>query len=244
MAYTALDLITDTLVDLGVLADEETPTDSQAQGGLRKLNNMLEDWNIQSFLVYGATSDVFPLISNQGTYTIGTGGNFNIPRPNNIVSAAVRDISLPAANRLDYALDILNDMEYQDIALKGLTTNLPMAIYFDNQFPLMNAYLYPIPSTTQYSLVLWTSGIISSFALTDTVALAPGYKRAIMTNLCLELAPSYGAQAVQVAEAMRRNAKSAKDNLKVQNFQLTPLTFDDRLGPQYWNYLTGYFGRA
>ena len=236
MAYTALTIITDALVDIGVLADEETPTAAQAAGGLRKLNNMIESWNIESLLVYGSFPNVFPLVSNQGVYTLGAGGNFNIPRPNYIVYASVRDQSLPVAQRLDYPLYIYTDQEYAEVSLKGLTGSLPLGVYFDQTFPLINTYVFPVPSTGQYSLVIWTQGIIGELLLNDTIDLAAGYKRALTANLCEELAPSYG---LEVPSSVQKMAIESKAALKLKNFQLNELSIDPKLTGRGFNYLTG-----
>jgi len=58
MADTALTIITDSLLDIGVLADEEVPTASQAAGALRKLNNLIDSWNIESLIEFPAVDPV------------------------------------------------------------------------------------------------------------------------------------------------------------------------------------------
>lgn len=236
MTETALDLVTNALLDLGVLADEETPTASQAAGGLRKLNNLVEAWNIEHLMVYGASESIFPLVANDGIYTLGTGGNFNMARPTNITSAYVVDNSLPAAQRYSFPLYLYNQDEYADVRLKGLATSLPQGVYFDYGFPLINVYLYPIPSTAQYSLSIWTTGIISAFSLTTTVNLAPGYKRALESNLSVELAPSYEREPSKITLAI---SQSSKADLKTNNFTLNELQIDSRLGSPSFNWISG-----
>jgi hypothetical protein len=238
MADTALDLVTNALLDLGVLADEEAPTASQAAGGLRKLNNLIESWNIEDLLVYGSTQSVFPLVANQGSYTIGTGGNFNTVRPNKIVRAYIRDLTQPAASRVDFPLYIYTTEEYADYALKGMTNNFVWGVYFDDDFPLITAYFTPIPSTSQYSFVMWTDGIIGNLTLDQTISLAPGYLRALEANLVIELAASY---SVPIPQSVAAIAITSKADLKTKNFELNELTVDPRLaGQSYFNYYTGY----
>lgn len=236
MVETARTLVTNALLDLGVIAEGETPTASQAVGGLRKLNNMIDAWNIENLMVYGSTQNVFPLVSNDGVYTLGTGGDFNIPRPDNIISAYVRDSSLPAAQIYDFPLYIYNTQEYADVRLKGLTTALPQGVYFDDSFPLINVYVYPVPSTAQYSLVIWTPGILPTLTLDTVISLAPGYKRALESNLVIELAASYERQPPQTVISI---AQSSKADLKTKNFQLGELQIDDRLTTPNFNWLTG-----
>lgn len=222
MADTALTLITDALIDIGVLADEEVPTAAQAQSALRKLNNMIDSWNIENLAVYGSTQHILNLQANKGIYTIGEGGDLNIPRPNNITSASARDLTQPPTSQIDYPLYLMNDMEYQNIILKGLTSPWPnMAIWFNKKYPLIEAYVYPVPVSDNFGISIWDSGILNSLTLHQEVNLAPGYKRALTANLCKELAPSYG---VQVPEGVAQVAISSKADIKVKNLQLNELS--------------------
>lgn len=239
MADTALTLITDALLDLGVLADEETPSASQAQGGLRKLNNLLDSWNIENLMVYGAQSYTIPLVSGQASYTIGTGGNLNIPRPTSIQSAYVRDLTLPVAQRLDYPLYMYTNQEWSDVAFKGQTASWPnWGVWFDDSYPLINAYVNPVPNTSQYGLVIWIAGDLANLDLNDVISLAPGYKRAIVANLAIEMAPSY---QVEPSAAIVEIARQSKSLIKSKNFQLNELQIDPRLTGAVFDYRTGYY---
>lgn len=222
MTDTALTIITDALLDIGVLADEEVPTASQAAGALRKLNNMLDAWNIEELMVYGSTAYVLPLVSGQGVYTIGPSGNLNMPRPNEITSAYIRNPSVGSTtNQSDLPLYIFNNQEWADQSFKNMTADYPyIGVWFDMTYPLISAYILPIPSSSQYQLVFWTDGIISQFSLNDPVNLAPGYKRAVTSNLCIELAGSY---SVQIPDSVLAIAESSKQSIRALNLQLNEL---------------------
>lgn len=222
MADTALTLIVDALIDIGVLADTEVPTAAQAQSALRKLNNMIDSWNIENLSVYGSTQHVLPLEPNKSIYTIGEGGDLDIPRPNNITSAAARQNGVPTTSQVDYPLYMMNAQEYQDITVKGLTSPWPnMAVWFNPKYPLIECYVYPIPTGNDFSVIFWDSGILSNLTLNQEVNFAPGYKRAITANLCSELAPSYG---VQVPNDMKQIAISSKADIKTKNLQINQLS--------------------
>lgn len=221
MADTALTIITDAMLDIGVLADEEVPTAAQAQSALRKLNNMIDAWNIENLAIYGTTPHIIPMVPGKGMYTIGEGGDLDISRPNNITSAAARDLTQPENLRVDYPLYIMSDMEYQNIVQKGLQSPWPnMAIWFNKKYPLMEAYVYPVPTNSNFGVVIWDSGIISNFTLHQEINLAPGYKRSITANLCFELAPSYG---VEVPSAVEQIAVTSKADIKTKNLQVNEL---------------------
>lgn len=229
MAETALTLITDALLDLGVLADEETPTASQAVGGLRKLNNMIDAWSIENLLLFSAQSFTIPMVAGQGVYTIGPGGDVDVDRPLNVTSAYVRDTSLPITQQMDVPLYLYNNQEWQDVAFKSQQASYPnWGIWFDSGYPLVRAYMNPVPSSSQYSIVFWTSGPIGDLTLNQVISLPPGYKRGLVANLAIELAPSYG---VQISPALAQIANDSKARLKIKNVQINEL--GSRMGGWY-----------
>ena len=239
MVDTALTLITDALLDLGVLADEETPTASQAAGALRKLNNMIDAWNIESLMVYGANSYTLPLVPGQGVYTIGPTGNLNIPRPALIQSAYLRDTLAPVEFRQDLPLYIATDHEWQDVAFKSQTASYPFnTVWFDYAFPLVKAYVNPIPTTNQYSLILWASALLNNLTLYDPIILSPGYKRALTANLSIELAPSY---QVQVPDTIARIAMDSKMKIKMNNVQVDEMDLPIGLSTGYYDIRTNRY---
>lgn len=92
-------LITNSFMDLGLIADGDVLEASQAQDGLRRLNNMVASWRTNYGTVLSVERNVFTLTDNQQTYTIGIGGDFNVPRPMTIPAAALwlNGLSSPAS---------------------------------------------------------------------------------------------------------------------------------------------------
>jgi len=240
MADTALTIIQDALMELGVLGAEESASSFEADAALRKLNNLIEAWNIEGLMTYGSTPYLLPLVANKSTYTIGTGGDLNIARPSSIQSAFVRDNTLTAANVYDYPLYLYSNEEWQDVPIKGLTANFPFGgVWFDDGYPLITAHVLPVPSSSQYSLVIWISPDLSNFSINTVISLAPAYKRALTYDLAQELCFSYGPEAIQRAQAMAYRARDAKAVIKAKNLQVNELGIDPRLGTRRFNFLTG-----
>ena len=81
MPTTARSIIEASFFDLGVIAEQTPLPASYAQDGLRRLNAMVSGWQTQPGTIPCIERNVFPLVDNQQTYTIGLGGQFNVPRP-------------------------------------------------------------------------------------------------------------------------------------------------------------------
>lgn len=232
---TVGDLITDALQDIGAVAIDEAPTTSEMNAAFRKLNNMIDTWSTESLMVYNITENVFPLTSGQQVYTLGTGGDFNIPRPPKIDLVYARD-----GDGNDYnMINTSSPDQYASIISKYTTSSIPQLLYDDGGYPLKNITLWPVPSDPQYSLVLWVWGVIAAFgAINDTIVLPPGYYLALEYNLAVLLAPSFGRKA---SEDLTSLALSSKAQVKRINTDVKMMGYDTTLigAPAVFNWYTG-----
>lgn len=220
-AETALTLITDTLLDMGVIAGEATPRASQAQQLLRKMNRMFKQWNIEGLLTYGLTPYILTLTPGQQQYTIGPGGDIDIPLPTEIQGAFVRDISLPLANQEDYPLNKLNDQQWQRIAFKNMEVQWPnIGIWFNMTYPLIEVNIWPIPTTSQYAIVIWIENKLSPMTLSTVIALPDGYEDAIIDNLYVKSARSF---QIELTQEDKDRAINSKAIIQAQNLQINEL---------------------
>lgn len=236
MAYTTLNLITDVLLDMGVIADQETPTASQAVGALTKLNDLIESWNIDPLKLYSSTQRLMPFVAGQQSYTIGVGGNLNIPRPDDgITSAYVRSTFQVPSQQQDIPLQVLTAQKWADIPVKGMTGTFPYAVWFDMTYPLITAYVTPIPTSSNYSLMFLDNNSIDALSLNTVLSLPPGYKRALKYGLYIELAPSYQIDVPQTIISLAASSKASIDRKNVEINQL------ETSGPIRYNILSNTF---
>lgn len=220
MAYTTLNLITDVLLDMGVIADQETPTAAQSTGALTKLNDLIESWNIDPQKLYGATQYIMPFVANKATYTIGAGGDLNINRPNGIYAAFVRNTTAAASQQQDVPITILTDQQWAEIPTKGMVGTYPYAVWFNMMNPLITAYITPIATSANYSLVIFDNNDNATLSLSTVLVLPPGYKRALKYGLFLELAPGY---QIPVPAEITTLAATSKMSIDRQNLQINTL---------------------
>lgn len=235
MATTVLDLITGALQNLGAIALEEVPSAAEAQSALKSLNYMLDTWSTESLMVYNIAPNVFPLVPGMSPYTLGTGGNFNIPRPVKIDLCYARD-----SQGNDYGMAVTDSPDYYaSIVSKYTESSIPTLIYDDGNYPLKNIYVWPVPSDGSFSLVLWTWGAIAEFtSLAQTVVLPPGYSVAIESNLAILIAPKWGAK---VSAELAATAIGSKAQLKRINYSIKEMSFDPALTGkgEVFNWYTG-----
>jgi hypothetical protein len=213
---TARDLIEKAMQKIGVLAEGETPTAQQAEDGLDALNLMLESWAGSTLLTSAQIQETFSLVSGTATYSIGANQTFNSTKPFEVTSAFVRD----SANN-DTPLDIVSRELYDD---KGDKTSAatPAILFYDpgatqqaNQTGTVK--LYPTPDAS-YSLVMTSEKPFTAFTdINTSVTFAPGYKRAIIYNLAIELAPEYGATASAEVVKIAKESLETLENINIRN---------------------------
>jgi hypothetical protein len=179
---TALDLIRRAMRLAQALGQGEVPTAAEASDGLDALNTMLDSWRLDRNLIHRIQEHTVTWTAGQRSRTIGSGGNFDVARPVRLEAGFSR------ISNNDYPYRIVPREVYESTTAKYPTSSFPDILYYEEAYPLGTLWAYPIPNTNlEMHLFSWET--IQAFtALTDTVQLPPGYKRAIEYNLALELA--------------------------------------------------------
>jgi len=215
---TALGIIKSAMRKGGILTKTEVPSSDEANDALEAFNDMLASFSNDSMVIPARVLESFTLTSATD-YTIGSGGNFNTVRPIKIVSAYVRD------GNIDYSLEIASDENYATIPLKTVGA-IPAFLNYTNAYPLATIKLYPAP-TGVYTLFLLSEKQLSTFTLSQTVDLAPGWRRMLIHNLALELCAEYG---VTVPPEVERIARESKGEIKHSIMAARTMQWESGLG--------------
>lgn len=204
---TASDLIAGSLRLLGVLGEAEVASASQLTDALSALNDMIDSWSNENLMIINSIRETFPLVANQQTYTIGTGGNFNTARPMEIKDALLQITD--ASPNVELGIEIVNQDQYDQIILKGTTSTIVRRLFYDNAYPLGNIWLYPVPQNGNYNLVLVSKKPLADVAsASSTISLAPGFDRALRYNLAVEIAPEYAKEPSPTVAAIAIQSKA------------------------------------
>lgn len=221
---TARELCYMALKDAGVIGEGQTPSQEAINDTFTKLNWMLARWARKRWLVFHLQTYSF-LSTGAQSYTVGPGGNFNIPRPDRIESAFIRQVINPA-NQPDWPLEIIQAREvYNRIVLKSLVS-FPSYLFYDSDFPVGRVYPWPLAIANTYELHITVKNQLQSIAnLSDTVVLPPEYEGAIQQNLAIVIAPGFGADPSPVVVAL---AKDGLNTIRGANAQIGQLRVPTR----------------
>ncbi len=208
MATTAGDQINRALRLLGVLAEGETPSAATSQDGLTALNQMIDSWNTERLSVFSTQDQIFTWPAGQITRTLGPSGNFSGNRPVLFDDATYyRD---PGTN-VSFGIKFINQQQYDGIAVKTVTSTYPQVIFVNMTYPDATMTVYPKPTRDLEWHFISVQELSNPATLVTNLTFPPGYLRAFVYNLAMEIAPEFG---VEPSPQVTRIAMTSKRNLK------------------------------
>lgn len=218
---SALDFIKAALRQINVLASGEEPTGDEGQDCLVVLNQMLDLWNADGLMIFAIEQNDFPLIADQQVYTLGEGGDFNIPRPKYIDRASII-ISPNTAQPIEYPIPIFTTQDWQEkVPVKNVDGNLPLLVYDDGDFPLRQLTFWPSASDQTVFRIYAYRPLTQFQNLQQVTAYPPGYAEAITSNLAVRLAALFPPASVSPQLAViAMNALSVIRQVNADDTQL------------------------
>lgn len=229
MSVTANDIIKRSMQALGILGRTESPGAGESNDGLIAFNAMLDSWsNGEDLMSYVVLERSAPLSVNTASYTIGTGGTINVARPADIKQAYIRD-----AIGNNFLLEILPRDKWNQIGNRSstITSQIPETLFYDPQYPLGVINIFPTPLLAYTLFFDSTQDQVDFSSLTQALAMPPGYERAYVLNLALELMAA-GFPCMLDDKALMRlinNAADAKANVKRVNIKEVIADYDSAI---------------
>lgn len=215
---TATTIINDALLEIGVLADNETPTSTMSQGGLRALNRLMNLWSNNQAFAYVA-STVSKALTGQASFTVGPTGDVITDRPISVDTAfVIRD-------GITYPVEVTDNQKWDTISYKAATGANTSIVYYAAEVP--NGIVNVWPLATGCTLNLRVTNLVDSFPdLVTDVVMPPGYEEALIKNLAVNLAPSYKAT---VSPLTMTAAKTSLATVQKTNTVIPTLSIDSSL---------------
>jgi hypothetical protein len=205
---TANDQINAALRLIGELAEDETPSAATSQDALAAMNQMIDSWNTERLATYSTQDQVFTWPASIRNRTIGPSGDFVGNRPILLDdSTYFRD---PTTN-VSYGIKIVNQQQYDGIAVKTVTSTYPQIMWINMDYPNMDMYVYPVPIRALEWHFISVDELTQPATLATSLAFPPGYLRAFKYNLACEIAAEFG---VEPSPQVQRIAMASKRNIK------------------------------
>ena len=208
MTTSAGDQINGAMRLIGMLAEGETPSAAASQDALSALNQMIDSWNTERLSVFSTQDQIFTWPASTQRRTLGPSGNFVGNRPILLDdSTYFRD----AATNVSYGIKMINQQQYNGIAVKTVTSTYPQVLWINMTYPDIEMYVYPVPLRPLEWHFVSVEELTQPATLATTLSFPPGYLRAFKYNLACEIAAEFG---VEPSPQVSRIAMTSKRNLK------------------------------
>lgn len=210
----------------GVLAAGEPLSPDDGGDALEAFVLMVDGWTNESLLIPVLSTLEVPLIPGQSEYTFGevTGtppnNHVQTPRPERIITAFIRD-----RYNTDYIQEIIDTETFARISRKG-NESRPSRFYYRKSWPLNTIFFESTPYADEVlhlEVIQPLSGVLPAASLQEVISLPPGYKRALIYNLAIEISDEYGKA---VTPATATIAAESKKWLKRNNYRTLVLGMD------------------
>lgn len=186
---TANALIKRALVKARITSPHETPSATATSNAWDDLQDLMESWALEGLMVMSDVVENFTLSAGTAEYSWKTGGGFDSARP-----YVVKDETYVRVGVTDYRVRLMPISNYRRQRNKS-DQSRPRIISALPQTDHMKIYLSPNPDSA-YSLYVRSAKTLTGFSdRTTIVALETGYRRALWSNLALELCSGYGKKA-------------------------------------------------
>lgn len=221
---TPVELINLALKQAGVLGVGQTATAEDLADCFKLYNMMLAQWSRMRNIVFQLL-DVPCVATGALTYTVGTGGDFNTPRPSKLIGAYGRQLNGPGSP-VDFPLELLmSQTDWGRVSLKQMPS-MPMVAYYDPQFPLGVLHVWPVPDSQYEIHIQCLSDLPQTTTAFDNINLPAEYEEAIMYNLAGRLCIFY---QIPLPQGLPQLAAATMATLRAANLQVGKLYMPNEL---------------
>ena len=234
------DVVTDALREIGVLAAGEVASAEDALSGLSALNRLIDQWKTEELTIYQTNRSTWTIVSGTQQYTLGLGGTINIPRPVFIDHIHFEDQS--PAKPIEYQMNPLTDDAWSRLPIRTITAPFPTSWYYNPTYPLGTVELWPVPTSATLLGVIYAPAAVSEFTdLSTLISLPPGYRRMLVKNLAMEMAPSYTRPTSGELQLQASDSKAAvkRSNKRLMDMQIEAAALGMSKGKFRYNILSG-----
>lgn len=215
---TVTEVITQALKDSTVVGEGDAASAETMTDAFAVFNQMMAQWQESGMNIYAQVTSSFTP-TGAVSYTVGTGGDISITRPEKIDNIYWR------FNNMDIPIQILSTYEeYLEIVNKTVTGTPSLGFYLPS-YPLGTLYLYPQPSSG--SIFITRSETLPTFtSITDTIVLPAKYILPIRFSLAELFSVTFQTVISPAVSTManRYRVNLRKSNTRVPTLQMPAFT--------------------
>lgn len=212
----------------GVIAEGEEPSPELLEDTRVAFNAMLDSWSGERLSVFSTQDQVLTWPAGESVQTVGPTGDLVGLRPVKLMDYTYfKDPS----SGVSYGLDLINESQYNNIAVKTSTSTYPQVIFENPTMPDSTFKVYPVPSIDLEFHLISTVELSQVDDLFTDINLPPGYRRALIFNLACEIAPELGIDPPATTQRLAMTSKRVlKRNNSPKDFLAMPYGILGKVG--------------
>ena len=227
------ELFKDILEICGVVTLDEAPEASDMQKVRRHVNLLLGSLSARRLIQLSTTTESFPLVGDQTSYTIGSGAEFDTAKPIGIISARVNDQPVNIAT--------------QDEFNRWVDGAANRELYYDSgatqaAAPTGTIHLNPAPGADD-TLTIDSAKYLTAFSsLTASVTFPEAYHSMLVYNGAISCWRPLGRSGLPPADIRLLADRTMKG---IENMNARPViarTDVPSIGGNHFNIMTGSYG--
>lgn len=219
---TAQDIITSSFRLLVQYSEGDTPSAAMLADALAVFNQLLDSWSAERLSVYATQDQQFTWTANTISRTLGPTGTLVGNRP--VVLNDATYFKDPGTG-ISYNVKIINQQQYDGIALKTATSSYPQVIWVNDTHPNITITEWPVATKDLEWHFISVLELSQPATLGTTLAFPPGYLRAFKFNLALDLAAEFGMEPMpQVQKLAIATKRILKRNNNPDDIMTLPYT--------------------
>lgn len=220
------EIVTDAMVELGVLDAIEVPTAEDAQWMLRKFVRLVDRWNAFRPAVFAEVFTTFSFVASQQDYTVGPGAN---------IVLALRPVTLDGANAIlnnvspvvRVPINLRDWQWWRDNSVRTITSDFPTDVYYEPAWPVGILHFWPKPTVAYGGEIVTRTLINEAVTLDTTFSMPQGYKDALTYTLAEESWNSFPDVDARVLQKIEQLAMKARAVIFANNDKATGLVTRD-----------------
>lgn len=204
-------IVTDAYLEIGVVSPGATLSPALAALGLLRFQQMLDAWQAARLDLAVQARTTFTLTSGSSTVTLGPSGADVTISPTPIWLDTVNYINPNSDPEQEVAIGQMDRDIYAALSIKQLSSALPLQCFYQrsNTTDLGTLFLWPQVNQNVDMVIYSPQGIGVPASLASIVTGPPGYQRAFMKELALDLCSPTGTTVPELLPIQAAAAKKA-----------------------------------
>ena len=216
VSSNAYGIITDAMVDAGLLQEGARPNSEQLATNMRRLNDIINLLQTQGLKLFLQQEVTVPLVLNQSLYSIGpTGPAVVMPKPSRFLSG-----NIVTTSNIRRPLVLLSRDDWERLSQVAGNSGTINSFFVDKQPYALNLNVWPAPNATEVlntAIFLAQIQVSTPLALTDTMGFPQEWRIALRWALADDISTGQPATIMERCQNRATAYRTALEDWDVED---------------------------